>query len=127
MWVKSSLRQEVRKRGYKRTIALGAIAAGAMVQYDRNHADIQPGIKQYGAYNSITIMNLSTTVNLRINLDFAPEKLYIVPAGTTISVDEITFQELDVTNLSAADALAVNEAWITVAWEPPLKRDRMVT
>ena len=123
--MKNTLRQEVRRRGYKRTIALKALTAGAMVQYDRNSEDLQPGIKQYGEYNAITIMNLSTTVNLRVNLDYAPEKVYIVPAGSTMTIDEITFQEFDVTNMSGTYGLNADEAWVTVAWEPPLLRERM--
>ncbi len=120
------LRAAIRKAGYKRTIAIPAMALGTQLQYSRDNAELSPGLKQYGAYNNITIMNLSSLVNLRVNLDFSPTKYIIVPASTTIALDEIVFQEFDIHNLSATDGLVANECWVTISYEPPFKRDREI-
>lgn len=110
--------------GIKRTIKVGAIAAGATTQYERNHAKLKQGVREYGAYNAINIIN-NDIVDVEIALDFADNKTYLVPDGAMISIDEVDYREFDITNLDAGTAVTANKIRVTVMYEAPLERERM--
>lgn len=119
----SSVREESKRRGAKRTIKLPAIAAGATKQYTRDNDKIRSVIREYGAFNAISVLN-SDVVPIEIALDFAEGKTYPIPANSAISIDEITYQEFNVTNLSAGSAVTVNKITLTLTYEAPLERER---
>ena len=121
-----NVRDEVRRRGWSQTIRLGAIAAASVIQYGRDNSALKAGRRQYGAFNTITIINQSA-VTIGFYPDFVENKVIIVPAGTIIGKDEITFQEFEIRNLDASTAVAANAVTITFGFEPPIVRDRNIS
>jgi hypothetical protein len=119
-----TLRQESIRRGYKRLISLGALAAGGLKQYDRTHDDLKYAVKTYDTFNAMTIMN-NSKANIAIDLDFNGQKRYIVLSSSMISVDSVMYKEFNVTNLSASDAIVDGEVYITVVFERPLARENV--
>lgn len=119
------LRRESRKLGVKRTIKIPAIAASAMLQYDKTHAKIKSGVGVFGSYNAITIMN-NDTVDVEIALDYAEEKTYPVPNGSQLSIEEIDYQGFNITNLDAGTAVTENKITIIATYEPSLLRDKKI-
>ena len=117
-----SLRAESIKRGYKRTISLGALAASAFKQYERTHDDLKYAIRTYDAFNAMTIIN-NSSANIAVDLDFQTEKRVVVIAGSMVSIDSIMFKEFNVTNLSASTAISDGEVYITIVFERPLARE----
>lgn len=118
-----NVRQETRRRGWSQTLRLGAITAGARLQYDRDNASLKAGRRQYGAFNTVNIINQST-VTVMFLPDFVEDRAIIIPQNTIISKDEITFQEFEIRNLDASTGVNANEITLTFGYEPPLKRDR---
>lgn len=110
--------------GIKRTIKIAGIAAGATLQYDRNSAKLKQGIREYGAYNAINIVN-NDVVDVEIALDYSANKTYLVPDGAMISIDEIEYREFDITNLDAGVVVTANKIRVTVMYEAPLERERL--
>lgn len=110
--------------GIKRTIKIPAIATEATLQYERNHAKLRAGIREYGAYNAISILN-NDAVNVEVALDFADNKTYVVPKGALINIDEIDFREFDIKNLDDTVAVTANKIRVTVIYEAPLERERI--
>ena len=120
----SDVRKESALRGFKRTIKIGAVVADGMVQYNKNHAKLRDGIRRYGAFNSFTIINRDV-VDVEVQLDFVEDKSYPVQANSSMSVDEVTFQEFNLINLSAGTAITANKISMYVIYEPPLIRERI--
>lgn len=113
-----------REVGIKRTIKVGGIAAGAVLQYDRNHSKLKQGVREYGSYNAINIVN-NDIVDVEIALDYSANKTYLIPDGALINIDEIDYREFDITNLDSGTAVTANKIRVTVIYEAPLERERL--
>lgn len=120
----SLVEAESKKRGAKRTIKLPAILAGKMLQYTRNHGKLKQVIREFGYFNQLTVINTGA-VNIEIALDFTEEKTYPIPATSTISLDEIMYQEFNITNLDGAAATVKDKITVIATYESPLARERM--
>ena len=120
----SLIREESRKRGAKRTIKVPAIVASGMLQYTKDHAKLKGVIRQYGAFNQVVIIN-NDVVDIQIELDFAENKTYPVSKASSLSIDEITFQEFNITNLDAGAGVTANKITIIASYEAPLIRERL--
>lgn len=122
----SLVREEVRGKGVKRTIKLAAIAASGFVQYSKDHIKIKGALSEYGFFNQITVLN-NGAVDVEISLDFSDNKTYPVTAASSISLDEVSFQEFNVVNLDAANPTVINMITVIPAFERTLVRERMKT
>ena len=120
----SKVREEVQSRGIKRTILLPSIPANGRLQFNKDNPKLK-GISKYGygAWNMFNFMN-TDVVAFKIELDFAETKTYFIPTNSSISVDEITYNEFNIYNLDTAAASNNEKAYIVVAYEPPLLRER---
>lgn len=121
----SLIREEGRGKGAKRTIKLAAIAASGTKQYTKNDAKLKGVIREYGCFNQITVIN-NGAVDIQIELDFTENKTYPVPGSSNISLDEVIFQEFNITNLDAVNPTVINEVTIIPAFEKSLLREPIV-
>ena len=119
----SLIERESFKSGAKRTIKLAALDASVTIQYNKDHEKLRGVIREYGAFNQITIIN-NDVVDIEIALDYAEGKTYPIPSLATISIDEIMFQEFNVTNLNAVTPVTVGKITLIAAYESPLVRER---
>ena len=117
------LRTESRKLGIKRTIKVPAILAGGMIQYDKTHVKLKSGIAVFGSFNSVTVFN-NDTVDIEIALDYAEEKTFPVPNGSSLSMDEIDYQSFNIVNLDAGNPVTENKITVSAIYEPSLLRDK---
>jgi len=122
----SLIREEAREKGAKRTIKLPAIAAGAMKQYTKDNSKIKSVISEYGYFNQITILN-NGDVDIEISLDYSDTKTYPIPAASSISLDEVSYQEFNIVNLDAANATVVDKITVIAAFERSMLREKMKT
>lgn len=122
----SLIREEARSQGAKRTIKLAAIAAGALVQYTKEHVKLKGVINEYGSFNQITVLN-NGAVDVEIALDFSDVKTYPVPATSSIALDEVTFQEFNVVNLDGANPTVIDKITVIPSFEKSLLREKMKT
>jgi len=111
------------QQGVKHPINLGALAAKAMTQYERNCDDLKSLNRQYGAMNFMNIIN-NSSVNIAVDLDFTTQKRYVVMASSIVNIDMVMFQEFNVTNLNASTAISDGEVRLVVGYERPLMRER---
>jgi len=119
----SLVRNLSRQGGIKHPISLGALAAKAMTQYERNCDDLKSLNRQYGAMNFINVIN-NSSVNIAIDLDFTQQKRYVVMASSIVNIDMVMFQEFNVTNLHASTNITDGEVRLVVGYERPLMRER---
>lgn len=117
-----ALRQRSLRGGIKRQFSIGALAAGAMSQYTRDHVDIRGVLQDYKEFNSMFIIN-NSEVNIAVDLDFSSSKRTIVPAHMTMMVDQVSYLEFQVTNLDAATATTAGQVILTAMNERPLARE----
>lgn len=118
-----AIRKEYQDRGFSATLVVNtALTPGKQRQYERDCVALRAGRRQYGIYNTITIINQSDAT-LSIRPDFVTGKQIIVPAGSIISKDGISYQEFDIINIDSTQTMAANTVYITVGFEPPLLRD----
>jgi hypothetical protein len=118
------LRRESRKLGIKRTIKVPAILASGTKQYDKTDAKLKSGIAVFGSFNSVSVFN-NDTVDIEIALDYAEEKTFPVPNGSSLSMDEIDYQSFNIVNLDAGNAVTANKITVSAIYEPSLKRDKL--
>lgn len=118
----SALRAESRKNGVFRSISLGALAAKALKQYDRDNADLRSINRQFSAFNRIEVIN-NSSVKIYVDLDFTTQKRLAVNANSVFIKDSVMFQEFNVTNASTTTAISDGEVDITVGYERPLLRE----
>ena len=122
----SLIREEVRSKGSKRTIKLPAIAAGAVKQYTKDNAKIKGVISEYGFFNQITVLN-NGDVDIEIALDYSDTKTYPIPGTSSISLDEVSFQEFNIINLDAANDTVVDKITVIAGFERTTLREPMKT
>lgn len=122
----SLVEKESRSKGAKRTIKLAAIAANGFVQYTKNHAKLKGVIREFGYFNQVTILN-NGAVDIEISLDYQENKTYPVVATSSISLDEIMFQEFNITNLDAANPTIIDKITVICGFERPLQREEIKT
>lgn len=122
----SLIREESRGKGAKRTIKLAAIAGGGNVQYTKNHAKLKGVVNEYGFFNQITVLN-NGAVDIEISLDFTEAKTYPVVAASSISLDEINFQEFNINNLDVANPTVAGKITVIPAFERTTLREPMKT
>jgi len=120
----SLIREESRKRGAKRTIKVPAIVASGMLQYTKDHDKLKGVIKTYGAFNSFVCIN-NDVVDVEVALDFAEGKTYPIPKTSSLSIDEIMYQEFNLRNLDAGAAVTANKITIIASYEAPLIREKI--
>ena len=120
----SFIERESRDKGAKRTIKLAAISAGSFVQYTRDHAKLKGVISEYGYFNQITVLN-NGDVDIELSLDFVDNKTYPVPGASSIGLDEIMYQEFNITNLDGANPTVIDKITIIAAYENPMLREKM--
>lgn len=121
----SLIRKEVRDKGAKRTIKLAAIAASATKQYTKNDPKLKGVIREYGHFNQITVVN-NGAIDIQIELDFTENKTYPVPGTSSISLDEVIFQEFNITNLDAGNPTVINKITVIPAYEKSLLREPII-
>jgi hypothetical protein len=121
----SFITQESFKKGAKRSISLPAIAPLSFLQYTKDHVKLRDVIRKYGYFNQITVMN-NSTVTVNIELDFNDAKTYPIPANSTISIDEIMYQEFNIKNMDAAGTAAANTINIIAGFERPMIRENVL-
>ena len=119
------LRTESRKLGIKRTIKVPAILAGATKQYDKTDVKLKSGIAVFGSFNSVSVFN-NDTVDIEIALDYAEEKTFPVPNGSSLSMDEIDYQSFNIVNLDAGNPVTENKITVSAIYEPSLLRDKKI-
>jgi hypothetical protein len=117
-----ALRRESLKGGIKRPFSIPALAAGAMVQYTRDHEDIRGVLQDYKQFNSMFITN-NSEVEIAVDLDFTASKRVRVPAHMTMTEDQVQFLEFNVTNMDAAVATTAGQVLIIAINERPLARE----
>ena len=122
----SLVREEARGKGAKRTIKLAAIAASGTVQYTKDNSKLIGVISEYGYFNQITVLN-NGAVDVEIALDFSDAKTYPIPAASSISLDEVNFQEFNVVNLDSGNATVVDMITVIPAFERTTLREPMKT
>ena len=122
----SLVREEARGKGVKRTIKLASIPAGSLVQYTKNNAKLKGVINEYGFFNQITVLN-NGAVDIEISLDFSEAKTYPVVGASSISLDEVSFQEFNVVNLDGANPTVIDAITVIPAFERTLLRESMKT
>ena len=122
----SLVREEGRRKGAKRTIKLAAIAASGMVQYTKNHIKLKGVIAEFGNFNQVTVLN-NGGVDVEIALDFTESKTYPVPAASSIALDEVTFQEFNITNLDAGNPTIADKITVIPSFEGSLLREKIKT
>jgi hypothetical protein len=120
------LRKESRKLGIKRTIKVPSIVASGTKQYDKTHDKLKGGIAVFGSFNSVTVFN-NDTVDIEIALDYAEEKTFPVPNGSSLSMDEIDYQSFNIVNLDAGNAVTANKITVSAIYEPSLLRDKLTS
>lgn len=120
----SLIQENSRNKGVKRTIKLPVIAGGATKQYLRSDAKLSGVIKEFGYFNQITVLN-NGAVDIEISLDFTDNKTYPIPGASSIALDEVDFQEFNVTNLDAVNDTVINKITVIPAFERPLTREKM--
>ena len=120
----SLIREEVRSKGAKRTIKLAAIAAGAFVQYNKDHAKIKGVLNEYGYFNQITVLN-NGAVDVEIALDYSDAKTYPIPGASSISLDEVSYQEFNVVNLDGANPTVIDMITVIAGFERTTLREPM--
>lgn len=123
MTLVDAIRKEYADRGFSSTITVdAALTPGSHRQYDRDSAYLKAGRRQYGVFNTISIINQSDAL-LVIRPDYSDDKKIVVPAGIIIGKDGISFQEFDLLNVDASETMDANKVFITFGYEPPLIRD----
>jgi len=122
----SLIREEAREKGAKRTIKLPAILAGKMKQYTKDNSKIKSIINEYGYFNQITVLN-NGAVDIEISLDYSDAKTYPIPAASSISLDEVSYQEFNIVNLDAANTTVVDKITVIAAFERSMLREKMKT
>jgi hypothetical protein len=105
----------------KRVFSLAVLTAGSFVQYTREDAAIRGALQDYGEFNSMFVSNNSDEV-IAVDLDFTTSKRTIIPAHVIMTIDQVSYLEFQVTNLSATDTTA-GEVIITAINERPLSRE----
>jgi hypothetical protein len=120
----SFIEEESRIKGAKRTIKLPEITAGKFIQYTKNHSKLASVIRNYGYFNQITIMN-NSNADIELSLDFNDDKTYPVPGKSTISIDEIMYQEFNIKNIDDAATGYANTITVVAGYERPLYREKM--
>lgn len=121
----SLIRKEVRDKGAKRTIKLAAIAASATKQYTKNDPKLKGVIREYGHFNQMTAIN-NGSVDIEISLDFTENKTYPIPGKSQICLEEVIFQEFNVTNLDAVNPTVINKITIIPSFEKALLREPII-
>lgn len=117
-----TVREEVSRRGWSKTFDAPVIYYGTVpVQYNRDNNLLRAGRRQIGAFNFINAVNRSTGT-LGIYPDFVTERGIIVPPGTIITRDNITYQEFELRCLTGA-FITAGEVTITFGYEPGLLRE----
>lgn len=123
MTLVDAIRKEYADRGFSSTITVdAALTPGGHRQYGRDDTELRAGRRQYGIFNTISIINQSDAA-LVIRPDFVADKQIVVPAGIIIGKDGISFQEFDLLNVDTVETMAANTVYITFGFEPPLLRD----
>ena len=117
-----AMRRKSQRGGLHRTFSLAGLAAGALVQYSRDHADIRGALQDYQEFNSMFIIN-NSDVDVAVDLDFTASKRTVVPAHMTLNIDQVSYLEFQVTNLSTTDASTTGQIVITAINERPLARE----
>lgn len=116
------LRARSLRSGVKRSFAIPALSAGAIVQYGRDHSDIRGVLADYKEFNSMYVLN-NSDVALAIDLDFTAEKRTIIPAHMTMTIDQVQYLEFQVKNLDGSTATTEGQVVITAINERPLARE----
>lgn len=122
----SLIREEARGKGAKRTIKLAAIAASGTKQYTKDNSKIKGVISEYGYFNQITVLN-NGAVDVEIALDYSDAKTYPIPATSSISLDEVNFQEFNINNLDTVNDTVVDMITVIPAFERTTLREPMKT
>lgn len=123
MTLVDAIRKEYADRGFSSTITVdAALTPGGHRQYYRDLAPLKAGRRQFGVFNTISVINQSDAL-LFIRPDFSDDKKIIVPAGIIIGKDGISFQEFDIINADPTETMDADKVFITFGFEPPLLRD----
>lgn len=119
-----SPREASRQQGAKQTIALSALNAGLVVQYQEDHARLHGINKVYGYMNFFHISN-NSDYDIEIDLDYTEQKRYIVVTHSSLAVDEVMFNGFSIKNRGAGN-IAASEVYVTVGNERPIQRERRI-
>lgn len=119
----NAVRQELRARGFSKTITLtAALTPGGIKQYDRDSDELKAGRRQFGVFNNINISNQSSA-DIVVRPDFAESREIVVPAGIIIGKDQISFEEFEIRNIDTTATMEANKVRVTFGFEPPLMRE----
>jgi len=119
----SAVRDEYFRRGYLKTLIVPvALPVGGFVQYDRDSAEIRPIRRQFGIMNTITITNQSDAA-IKVRPDYTDGRAIVVPSGTIIGRDSVSFQEFDILNIDAIESADANTISVVYGFEPPAIKD----
>lgn len=119
----ASERARSAQSGIKHNISLGALAASAMKQYDRDSDDLRIMNRTYNlGANAMFVIN-NSGAHIAIDLDFTTDKRFIVLSKTEFMIDSVIFYEFNVTNLSATTAIADGEVYLMPIVERQLSRE----
>lgn len=117
-----SLRARSVRGGIKRQFTQDVIAAQAMVQFSREHDNIRGVLQDYGEFNSMFVINNSDAI-IAVDLDFTSQKRTVIPAHSMMNIDQVSYIEFTVNNISPATATAYGEVVIMAINERPLARE----
>jgi hypothetical protein len=122
--VKRTLRDRSKAAAYRNAWNIGALAAGATIQYNESSDQLRPGLEARGEFNGISILN-NSAANIRVNLDYLVNRPIVIVAHSQVALDDLVpFLTLDVTNTSATTAVNDTEVYITVRNERDVLRER---
>lgn len=86
---------------FQKIILVPAIAANGIKQYLFSSKELRAGIRKYGYYNTIIVMNGS---EMDIELEVELCKKFPIPAGNIINKGNIRYESFNVKNLNTAHA-----------------------
>lgn len=109
--------------GFKQVIEIPSMVAGASHQYNSdNNTVIEAGIKRYGYFNGITILN-SSDQQIRVDLDYSNNKSFTVPAGVQTSLTDVMYESFNIINVGAGNIATDGLVKIYPIYERPTLRE----
>jgi len=109
--------------GFKQVIEIPSMTVGESHQYNSdNNSIIESGVKRYGYFNGVTILN-SSDQDVRIDLDYSTNKSFVIPAGVQSSLTDVMFESFNIFNNDSGDISTDGLVKVYVIYERPTLRE----
>jgi hypothetical protein len=111
------------KSGFKQVLAVGTLDVAEVKQYNiENNEIVKMGIKRYGYFNGITVINQSDQ-DVRVDLDYSVNKSFLIPAGTQSSITDVLYDSFNIINVDGANITDANAVKVYLIYERPTTRE----